>query len=646
MRKLSLLVLCLVLFLTLTVTIGFANGAEGSPTYGDQHVSGSRENDENRIGSSCLGLRWNYKPTIVTTPPTDDSADKDMVEHFIVKLANGRAICDYTVKDKAYYWAVLQKDLCDGKGFKNFSWKAWNSSLEYPCLYHKDPKYMFYPNGIYVEPVIGEGHDGEVITGNVPHKHDYGKLKDGLLQDTAQQFGWAWFDDEGWYTRGGEHLDIVWRNTKMDGMAPTPPPPGDLGENSKLFLKKVIATDYNGSPKNPVFEYNHGITSGGWDHEDTDAEWLYFNGILSCDYSFQSANGQHSYSNTVYAESIYACMKEEQHMCNSDHGCDGDHDTTPDEDGYYSGHDPEPVDCKKYWTAPGPSYSRTFTYTTIQPQLRYVLFTPYNLNRNGPCVDDDFGQYYGPSNGPNLVMSVDNKQGIYDGRDIHMLDTNDKIPFNVTIGNDQLGIPEFGNGGWTLFDHDPGYSASMGLEGGYTEPSTGTLISTGPATPGEGVPNNTQVYDITNRVSDDMHYNGSLNGKSKGMEIFSWQSSGDGLPETYSKDFNLHKLPGWRGADYDLRSIYYGTYIINNGAYPFWEIDYTQCRYWTYGVKYSGKVQVYNSTGGPSAFVRVEHPTVHERISDNSYQAQVESDFVQPFLRASFLVKTVGGNYG
>ena len=270
--------------------------------------------------------------------------------------------------------------------------------------------------------------------------------------------------------------------------------------------------------------------------------------------------------------------------------------------------------------------TKTIEYDVKAPTIDQVWFRPYDLNKNGVADDTDVKATYPDYESPiaNLDMTVDNKQGITDKSKIQTLDTNTTTPFSIKFLNDQLGLP---TSYVTLADETPGSALKNGNNayglGVFDQYGTAGNIKTGEFKYTGGSKTN-----IDGKISNDQYWQGSVHldlSADTASLTYSGQEKIGGESWTFTK--------GWMGGDFVFKTTKMGTYQLINSGRPWWEMNYEQGKFYTYGISYNG---VINLSG-------VGNPTVDGK----DYYAKLSSQqMTQPIVRGVFEAKTVGGDIG
>lgn len=271
------------------------------------------------------------------------------------------------------------------------------------------------------------------------------------------------------------------------------------------------------------------------------------------------------------------------------------------------------------------NFSRSLNYTVTQPPTPQKYFRPFDLNTKTAAITADVQTTY-----PDYVVSlplriiVDNKQGIADGSPIKTLDTNTSTWFNVKVLNDQFGIPPESSGGIDLEDSIPGSAYKLG-DGTY---GTGVIIgigSGGATVTGKFSTDGVSPYDVSGSMSKASYWGGALKG---GISSSKASLTSGGTEKIGGETFSF--APGWYGANFYFKTTSMGNYKLSNSGRPWWEIQYEAGKFYTYGVSYSGTVNIGSIT----------EPTIN---SKNFYAGLASKMLNQPFMCGEFVAKTVGG---
>mgnify|MGYP000989373623 CR=1 FL=1 len=575
------MLICFIMVLCIFPISAYAEGgSEGTPITGGG-TGGYKQGDETGIGpGNCYGFAWKQWSNGTTK-------NTHFTQSSVIKYANGNTAGTPKVDFNGYKAWYLIKNVNKGE-WKLYSWRIWKSSLGTPGQYHNA---SWYPYGMWNASSVTSGHYAYGAAGS-----KLWEVTDVQLVEILQRDGWTRNDTAEWYTHSdGRKLDVVWRSESDDPQVPHEVElPPEITEGGSVESIKTVTSSKHGN----VYS------------DSRDAESVFENPTTQVPYEFKSGDGEHSYYNLLTASTIWS-NREAVYRTETWTETDGDGNTTE-----YS---QEVFDHWEYWFTSGKTMTRSFSYSTEEPPLQPILFTPFNLNRNGVAQSSDYVSYYGYADGPDMKMSVDNKQSITQNWYIQMLDTNDAIPFTVTVNNSQLGIPTESQGGWELLDSRPSFSQAMGW--GKETMSTGYF-----STPGK-------YASIDGDVSDDVHWDGNLTGKITGGDLLTIKE--DGGAEQYANSFYLSKSPGWMGGSFSIKNIKVGNYYLDTYGTPWWEIEYQEGRYWTYGVHYKGMVTLSD----------IQAPTTVDNAGTN-YREFNYSGFVQPFMCGYFQSKTVGGNIG
>ena len=269
---------------------------------------------------------------------------------------------------------------------------------------------------------------------------------------------------------------------------------------------------------------------------------------------------------------------------------------------------------------------KTILYHVKQPRIYQTFFRPYDLNRNGLADENEVRQSYSEyqAGGQPLELSVDNMQDITDGTKLKTLDSNTSTPFEIKINNNQLGIPTASSGGFDLDDGAPG---SRNGDGTY-DPSIMNEIGTN----GEertGVIRSSTGFkqDVPGTISKDKYWQGSLKGT---ISADTASLTFDGNERIGGDLFIFSK--NWLGGKFNFKTTKIGDYNLYNGR-NWWEIDYEQGKFYSYGVQYRGTITV-GEIGEPN-------------VVDKGFYVNLASrNMVQPVLKGVIEAKTVGGNIG
>lgn len=272
--------------------------------------------------------------------------------------------------------------------------------------------------------------------------------------------------------------------------------------------------------------------------------------------------------------------------------------------------------------------TRDFEYNAKTPDITTKQFMPFDLNRNGVALYEDVKKDY-PDFKPvgNLNITVDNMQNIKDGSHIKALDINTGIPFEVKINNNQFGIPTKDQGGFELkesvnfdeFKTEVGnvYKADVFNKFGIIKDlNLGEFKS------------NSLYLNIKGATTNPIYWGGainaSLNSKSVSITYNGQEKIGD------KEGFILGK--NWTGGTFNFKAISTGIYNLSSkNSKNWWVINYNAGQFFNYGVKYGG---IINSSG-------IKDPSIK---SNNFYIGLNTKLTYQPLLKASFEVKTLGGN--
>ena len=273
--------------------------------------------------------------------------------------------------------------------------------------------------------------------------------------------------------------------------------------------------------------------------------------------------------------------------------------------------------------------TRNIKYTVKAPSISEVTFRPFDLNKNGVADENEVKQTYSDyQNGsPELKMSVDNYQNITDGTELDTLDTNTSTKFNVTFNNDQFGIPKKSEGGFDLLNEAPGKDDKLN-DGTYNTNVINKYGSNSDLTTGVLQSSGMGNTNVNGKQTDYIYWGGSLNGSvsSDSASItYNNEEKKGGNIFTFGKEFG--------GGDFTFKTIKIGDYKLVNGEIPWWEAQYEQGRFYTYGVEYQGTITL-NSISTPS----VKNSGMYARLSSKVNK--------QPILKGLFKAKTVGGNIG
>ena len=273
--------------------------------------------------------------------------------------------------------------------------------------------------------------------------------------------------------------------------------------------------------------------------------------------------------------------------------------------------------------------TRTIKYTVKVPTIEKTMFRPFDLNKNGVADENEVKQTYNDyQNGsPELKMSVDNKQNIIDGKAIQTLDTNTSTSFNVTFNNDQFGIPKKSEGGFDLLDESPGKDYKLD-DGTYSKDVINNYNNLGSTNTGLFQSDNMSDINVEGLQTDYIYWGGSLNAdisSSNASLIFDNQENKGGNQFTFGKEFG--------GGDFTFKTIKIGDYKLVNGEIPWWEAQYEQGRFYTYGVEYKGIIKIDG----------IYDPTI---VDQGMYAKLYSNVNTQPILKGLFKAKTVGGNIG
>lgn len=486
------------------------------------------------------------------------------------------------------------------------------------------------------------------------------------------------YDNSGeWWVGSGGKIDVIWiTKTDIVGIDPPPPTSGDVESILKAYDDKGVAnfsdpvkgievTDVGGNghglegtnspPENygysshcystaPAFEESRPdeivpFHSGDPSTTGTGNYDIYNNPVTFINWHWDTPNGAETYYNKITVVTHY--INRSQHHCEfcCSHCCD-----------YVCGlfscwceHGPV---HDHYTRSPGNTYSRTWEYNAEPPQLVYDIFNPINLNRNGPCIPIDYANETEFSvTRPELALSldVDNKQNITGGVDdvtddsnhIRMLDTNEAIPWEIDIKNDQLGIPTEAEGGFTMYDSQMDFWFAMGRD--RDNVILGTLATESAELSAAGLGGQ---GDTMQDISYIVHYSPELYGQyNLGVQnIFTVEEDGGG--ENDAATWKIERDRSYTGQhEFVNRAIYYGDqYALMGQVSNFWEVWYSEVQYYTYGVCLGGYIDIEDPGGIP---IR------HTHLAQLKYESATYNEHVvQPWLRGNFVVKTVGGNVG
>ena len=487
-------------------------------------------------------------------------------------------------------------------------------------------------------------------------------------------------NSEWWVTNSGNKVDVIWL-TKTDIEPPDVPlEPEVTGDRVESILKafddqglanfsdpvKGITVDqYHPDHPNgghPVSNQNYGYagenhcysTAGAFEesrpnevvpfHSD-DPEVMgsgnydiYTNPVKKLYWHWDTPNGAETFLNKITIVTHYIVRTEHhcEHCCS--HCCDL---ICIPFAGCYCSHGSS---HDHYNRQPGNVYTRTWEYNAQPPQLKYMIFNPINLNRNGPCEPIDYrNETEFRVNFPNIPLSLDvnNKQNISGGVDdvtddsnhIRMLDTNEAIPWDINIKNDQLGIPTEAEGGFTMYDSEMDFWFAMNRDRWQEVLGTISTESSELTAAGLGGQSPT-VQDVSYIV----HYEPELYGQYNIALEKIFTVSEDGGAEADTKTWTIERDRSYTGEhNFTNRAIFYGDkYALMGQMSDFWEVWYKEVQYYTYGLCMAGYIDIDDPI-----------PIRHTHICQLLYESATYNEHVlQPWLRANFVVKTVGGNVG
>ena len=354
------------------------------------------------------------------------------------------------------------------------------------------------------------------------------------------------------------------------------------------------------------------ITSGGettFDRTNETAENLYNNPTTSGEYDGMSLPTEMNHSKTITAL-VQTVTKKDTYMTDGSNTWDHSY---------------------SYSKGGTQTITKTIKYDVKAPNIENYIFRPFDLNRNGLAEETDIKQTYSfYQDGANpLKMQVDNNQNIVDGTALQTLDTNNSTKFTITFDNDQFGIPKADEGGFDIQKDAPGqdykledgtYSTDVVNQyGNVTDTSTGIIYANGMS--------NTNVPGLS---SDYAYWGGSLTADldlNNSSLTFNGKENagGSNTPLTFDREFG--------GGDFIFKTIKVGDYHLSSSDRHWWEAQYEQGKFYTYGVKYHGTISTTD----------ISNPSV---IESGMYAKLSSKVSVQPVLKGLFKAKTVGGNIG
>lgn len=424
--------------------------------------------------------------------------------------------------------------------------------------------------------------------------NDYsgGKLSNSDLVKEANDNNFYFKDEQQLYRNNDNNmaLDAVWISSWTTSTTDT--------------IYTITKVQYGDDDSNIVF-----------DKTEESAENLYNNPTKEYTYSGRSKEDEMNHKNTVWALVTPITMV---------HTYTTDGSTTWDD---------------KYSYSKGTSkwLGKNIKYDVKTEDLSQKVFKPYDLNVNGPVTDEsdikkDYPNYVEGSDP--LDMSVNNNQNILDGSFIQTLDTNTSTKFNITFNNDQFGIPKASEGGFDINKEAPGkeYRKDSGAYelgvfdkyGSEKSGSTGKIYT-------EIVKNTsgTSENNVNGKYTPDLYWGGGLSAgitpESSAITYNNEEKTGD------SNGFNFDR--NFLGGDFIFKTTKTGNYYLHSGNKNYWEANYEQGKFYTYGVAYEGKITISN----------IGEPTVTE---DQLYAKLKSSSVVQPVVKGKFKAKTVAGNIG
>lgn len=410
-------------------------------------------------------------------------------------------------------------------------------------------------------------------------KHNRGMLQDPELVSEARNSGYSYDYNNHYYSNGSQKLDAVW----VEGWH----------ESNADSVTTIVYATADGTPLMSDRSY--------------EPAWaLYDSPTTSLPYSGKSGPTEMNHSKTIEA-TYMTITKTETYMTN--------------------GHDK--WDVVTTYSKGGKTYSsKTIKYDVNQANVAEKYYIPFDLNRNGLALDSDVKASYPSYNGTTpLLMSVDNRQNIIDGSLLKTLDTNTKLSFSVLFDNDQFGLPTAAQGGFDLLMNAPGEN-HKNADGTYNYSILNEIGLQGEELTGQLSANGNVLTNLNGKVSKDVYWGGALKAD---ISANSAALTYGGTEHVGGDAFSFGK--GWNGGDFLFKTTKMGNYNLSSNGRNWWEAQYEQGKFYSYGVEYQGTIHIGH----------ISDPSI---VNSNFYARLASKIVTQPVLRGAFEAKTVAGNLG
>lgn len=523
----------------------------------------------------------------------------------------GHTIVYYSASDKnTLCWGISKKQAPAAYDY------CRNTTIQIPAD-KKGAYLLFNQNGIIGKDFCWKGGDAYN-----PRKETPPSLSDIALIAGARDQGYTWQTHtvagssycRHYYYRESDGTWLDWVFVPKDRYTSDPDDPTKQGPETKTTLVTVYQNDttvYDISNKSDSELYTTAAGGGG-----------------SYNYDITTGYGDNNHSSKLSAVywNITRTPQYELAVRNYD---------TTDADGTICHH------TQRYYKLTGYTYShsvagtlkRDSSYKFNIPTFNQTYYKPYNLNRNGVVSNSECDSLGIPNSSQPLDMSVNNNQGITDGSKIKTVDTNTATRFNVKFNNDQFGLP------FTLYDDNPesglkianGYNPSAVDDANDHNSNNGFKFNSVFGSVYSGSLNSFNAND--NQSSNRDEY-GSQTKKWGGTLQMGINGSNSASLTFNGYEFTSNQLytknKGFRGGDFDFKTIKTGTYKLYNNSKNYWNAKYTEGLWYTYGISYRGTI---NNSG-------ISFPEVYKTKVWCDSSTKVCN---QPVLIGTFEAKTLGG---
>ena len=351
-----------------------------------------------------------------------------------------------------------------------------------------------------------------------------------------------------------------------------------------------------------------GTTDKNFDNTNKGLEWNFNNTKTTAPYNGKSNDGQATYGNKI-SKKVYEIKKTVTYPAYS----------------YMSDQRDPGYGAPKitYTKVREVDQSNTFKYKRQQPDPVCKFYAPYNLNKavgnktgamtsaeDTNLIRSKMGDYKDPEG----VMDIDpnNLLNVTDGSNLPMLDTNTPLKFTIKWNNSQFGLPEDKiklnderpADGWSM---SPAVTGQWSASGSYNQGNT----------------------DLSGQKSNTQYYSGHLvAGTSSNKSSLQYNDAEEKVgPEV----MNVSKPNKGQTDTWKTRTTSIGTYNFTNGDVPFMMLQYSAGLRYTYGIEYSGIVDV-NGFNAPNS------------VETGLYTTDGSTTVRQPILWGQFEAKTVAGN--